>query len=398
MNKKLTWIMAGIAFIIFVVFSNNYLIKQNLKGKPLIVGAKQTAQIKTLLSGKRVGLIVNQASRAGDVHLIDMLQSEGIDIQRLFAVEHGVRGSADAGMSIDNSVDRASGLPIISIYGKSKTPQKQDIHDLDMLVFDLQDVGTRFYTYLSSLHYVMESCARHGVPLAVLDRPNPNIAYVDGPLLEPAFQSFVGMHPIPVLHGMTLGELAKMINGQGWLKNGKRCELTIIPVENYTRAMPYNLPIKPSPNLPNSQAIALYPSLALFEATNISVGRGTNFPFQVLGGADEKYGDFTFTPRPITGAALHPKLGGHMLHGKDLRTADVKGLHIEIFIDWHKNANEYGLPFLTRPGWLDKLMGTDNFRRQVQASQSALAIRKSWQKDLDDFKRARAPYLIYPEK
>ena len=361
-------------------------------------GAEQTKLVNAALQGKSVGLIVNQSSLVGNTHLIDALQARQIDVQKLFAVEHGIRGTADAGAIIDNSTDARSGLPIISLYGKNKVPLLQDIDGLDVLVFDLQDVGVRFYTYLSSLHYIMESCAKHDIPLIILDRPNPNIAHIDGPILEPEFQSFVGMHPIPLLHGMTLGELAQMINGEGWLGNALQCDLTVIPVQNYTRKTPYVLPIKPSPNLSSQHAIILYPSLALFEATNISVGRGTEHPFQVLGGTHKEYGPFTFTPRSTPSAALHPKLENQKLYGQDLRTSKITGLQIEIFIKWYQKVHQLDEPFLTRPGWLDKLMGTDKFRLQVQAGQTAPDIRASWQKDLDKFKTRRTPYLIYQKQ
>ena len=363
----------------------------------IVPGAERNTLVNNALSGKRVGLIVNQSSRAGDVHLIDALQAAHIDVGKLFAVEHGIRGTQDAGAIIDNSHDKPSGLPIISIYGKKKAPSKQDVQGLDVLVFDLQDVGVRFYTYLSSLHYIMDSCAQNNIPLLVLDRPNPNGAYIDGPILEPEFQSFVGMHPIPLLHGMTLSELAQMINGEGWLTDGSSCDLTVIPIKNYTHSAPYVLPIKPSPNLPNQQAIRLYPSLALFEATNISVGRGTEFPFQVLGGAHSKYGDFTFTPVPTPGAALNPKLNGELLYGKDLRQAHISGLNIETFLAWYSRAEDLKQPFLTRPQWLDKLMGTDKFRIQLERGLSAETIRASWQQDLRAFKKRRELYLLYPD-
>lgn len=362
-----------------------------------IPAAEQVGIVRKALFGKRVGLIVNQSSRTADKHLIDALRSEQINVVKLFAVEHGVRGTADAGAVIKDGHDSKSGLPVISIYGKNKIPASGDVADLDVMVFDLQDVGVRFYTYLSSLHYIMESCAQNHVPLLVLDRPNPNSAYIDGPILDPNFQSFVGMHQIPLLHGMTLGELARMINGEGWLTDGKTCDLTIIPVQNYTHNTEYILPIKPSPNLPNQQAIKLYPSLALFEATNISVGRGTDFPFQVLGGTDPAFGNFTFTPSPKPGAALHPKLNGQKLYGQDLRRADIRGLDIDIFLAWYHQAQDLGQPFLTRPGWLDKLTGTDIFRKQLEAGLSAKDIRASWQDDLDAFKKRRALYLIYPD-
>ncbi|MCK5424068.1 MAG: DUF1343 domain-containing protein [Emcibacter sp.] len=363
----------------------------------LIVGAERRDLVKHTLIGKRVGMIVNQSSLVGDIHLIEALQKNGITPVKLFAVEHGIRGIEDAGAVIENSRDSRSGLPIISIYGKKKAPSRHDLTTVDVMVFDLQDVGVRFFTYLSSLHYIMESCARNDTPLVLLDRPNPNGSHVDGPILKPSFQSFVGMHPIPVLHGMTLGELARMVNGEGWLSDGLICNLTVIPLKNYRHSLKYVLPIKPSPNLPNQKAIELYPSLALFEASNISVGRGTDFPFQVLGGTNVGYGDFTFTPVPIPNAARNPKLNGRSLYGKDYRTLPITGLNIEIFLDWYHRAGKLNEVFLNRPAWLDKLMGTDMFRKQLKAGMSADHIRASWRDDLNRFKKRRALYLLYPE-
>ncbi|PHZ84676.1 glycoside hydrolase family 3 N-terminal domain-containing protein [Paremcibacter congregatus] len=363
-----------------------------------VPGAERLDLVTQALAGKRAGLIVNPSSRVEDRHLIDVLQAEGVAVTKLFAVEHGIRGTADAGAKVDDGRDSQSGLPILSIYGKKKSPSAEDTTDLDVLVFDLQDVGVRFYTYLSSLHYVMDSCARNKIPLVLLDRPNPNGAYIDGPILQPAFQSFVGMHPIPLLHGMTLGELARMINGEGWLPYGATCDLTVIPVQNYTHATDYILPVKPSPNLPNQKAIKLYPSLALFEATTVSVGRGTDFPFQVLGGVRPEYGGFQFTPVPKPGAALDPKLKGQQLFGRDFRSSSVTGLNIEILIAWYHKAKALEEKFLDRPQWLDKLMGTDLFRRQIEAGLSAEEIRLSWKADLDEFKARRTLYLLYPDE
>ncbi len=360
-------------------------------------GAEQSEILIPALADKKIGLIVNQSSMVGDAHLIDVLQEQHINITSLFAVEHGIRGTADAGAKIENSRDAKSGLAITSLYGKKKAPSKEDVANLDLLVFDLQDVGVRFFTYLSSLHYIMESCAQYNTPLLILDRPNPNISHIDGPILEPEFASFVGIHPIPVLHGMTLGELAQMINGEGWLTDAKQCALTIIPVKDYTRNTEYELPVKPSPNLPNQKAINLYPSLALFEATNISVGRGTDFPFQVLGGEHNALGQFSFTPVSTPGAALNPKLIGKKLFGIDYRQAQISGLQIEIFINWYERTTTLNLPFITRAHWLDKLMGTNKLRKQVQAGVPADEIRDSWVFDLDEFKKRRAPYLIYPD-
>lgn len=269
---------------------------EQIQASGLIVGAERDDLLLSKLAHKKLGLIVNQSSLVRGQHLIDYLIERGLPVNTLFAVEHGIRGIADAGEHISNAVDEATGLPIYSLYGKQKQPTHKDLENIDALVFDLQDVGVRFFTYLSSLHYVMQSCADTDTPLFILDRPNPNGAYVDGPILESDHASFVGMHPIPVLHGMTLGELGRMINGEGWLEGGETCGLTVIPIANYSRHMPYELPVRPSPNLPNTQAIQLYPSLALFEATDISVGRGTGFPFQVLGGVKPFFGDFSFTP------------------------------------------------------------------------------------------------------
>ena len=369
---------------------------QSVYQQGIIIGAAQTQILKKELLDKNIGLIVNQASVVEDVHLIDILQANGYKIKTLFAVEHGVRGNADAGEELNDGVDAQSGIKIISLYGAQKSPSKTDLQGLDVLVFDLQDVGVRFYTYLSSLHYIMQACADYDVPLMVLDRPNPNIEFVDGPILKAEYKSFVGMHEIPLLHGMTLGELANMINGENWLDGGSKCKLKVIPIKNYTRRTLYNLPVRPSPNLPNQQAIRLYPSLALFEATNISVGRGTDFPFQVLGGTYNRLGDFIFIPQSKTGAK-YPKHEGKKLYGQDLRDSKITGFNIEIFLDWYKKTDKMGVPFLTNPNWLDQLVGTDEFRKQVEAGLSADDIRKTWQKDLQNFRRKRQQYLLYPD-
>ncbi len=363
----------------------------------IVVGAARFDILDKKLAGKNIGLIVNQASVVGSDHLIDVFGKRGYNIQTLFALEHGIGGQADAGEKISDGVDRKTGIKIVSLYGKRKIPIRRDLAGVDILVFDLQDVGVRFYTYLSSLHHIMQACADYSVPLLVLDRPNPNIEFVDGPVLKPRFRSFVGMHEIPLLHGMTLGELALMINGEAWLDGNKKCDLQIIRIKNYTRQKKYILPVRPSPNLPNQQAIRLYPSLALFEATNISVGRGTDFAFQVLGGNNPGFGDFSFTPRPKPGAK-HPKHESIKLYGRDLRKASISGLDIDLFLAWSKRAGELGEEFITRPDWLDKLTGSDDFRQQVEAGLSAGEIRKSWQKDLQKFKQRRKAYLLYPDQ
>ena len=363
----------------------------------LIVGAERPDLLLPKLAGKKLGLIVNQSSLVRSEHLVDYLIASDMTINTLFAVEHGIRGTADAGEHISNAVDKATGLPIYSLYGKQKQPTGQDLKNIDLLIFDLQDVGVRFFTYLSSLHYVMQSCADTDTPLIILDRPNPNGAFIDGPTIEPAHTSFVGMHPIPLLHGMTLGELGRMINGEGWLKGDETCDLTIIPIANYNRHMPYELPIRPSPNLPNAQAIQLYPSIALFEATHISVGRGTTFPFQVLGGVKPSYGDFTFTPISMPGAAKAPKHMDIAMYGEDLRLSEMHGLDISKFIEWHQKLKAQNIELISNPLWLSKLMGTDKFLTQIRAGLCSQEIKKTWGPGLAKFKNDRQKYLLYPE-
>ena len=275
---------------------------------PLKLGAERMDVVTRLLKGKRVGLVVNQTSilEKRQIHLLDALVAEGIDVKKVFAPEHGFRGTGDAGEEIKDSRDLKTGIPIISIYGKNKKPSAEQLGDLDVIVFDIQDVGARFYTYISTMHYVMEACAENNKEFIVLDRPNPN-DFVDGPIRQKGFESFVGVDPLPILHGLTVGELAWMINKEGWLKSAPdTCRLKIVKMENWKHGDPYWLPVKPSPNLPNDQSIRLYPSLCFFEATNVSVGRGTYYPFQVLGFPDPKYGDFTFTPTSLPGFDTNP--------------------------------------------------------------------------------------------
>ncbi len=386
----------GFCYCLIIIFFGGIVSCTKADMNQPVVGAEQAKQVEKILAGKTIGLIVNPTSRVGDKHLIEALRQRGYEIGRLFALEHGLRGVEDAGAKIGDGSDEKTGLAIVSLYGGKTKPSAQDLAGLDILVFDIQDVGVRFYTYLSSLGYIMQACAEHNVPLVVLDRPNPNIAFVDGPVLQPKFRSFVGRFEVPLLHGMTLGELALMINGEGWLEGGRKCDLTVIPIQNYTRHTHYSLPVKPSPNLPNDQAVRLYPSLALFEATNISVGRGTDFPFQVLGGLRAEYGDFSFTPTSRSGAT-NPKHKGRKLYGQDLRQSTIKGLDISLFMDWRHKAQALDADFLTRPNWLDKLMGTDAFRKQIEQGVSAKRIRRSWQADLRAFKRARKPYLLYKD-
>ncbi|MFC0446078.1 exo-beta-N-acetylmuramidase NamZ domain-containing protein [Pseudidiomarina halophila] len=360
------------------------------------VGAERASEYLPLLSGKRVALVVNQTSRVGEQHLVDYLLEQDVEVVKVLAPEHGFRGDAGAGETINDALDPRTGLPILSIYGKTKKPSAEMLADVDTIIFDIQDVGARFYTYISTMHYVMEAAAEQGIAMLVLDRPNPNGAYVDGPVLDPAFQSFVGMHEIPLLHGMTVGELAQMIKGEDWINAADDLELIVVPVADYERTQPYVLPVAPSPNLPNAQAIQLYPSLCLFEATAVSIGRGTDFPFQVMGHDEVHLGEFKFSPRSMPNSAPSPKLEGQTVYGKDLRESDLHGLDLGLFIAAYQKFDAAGVTFFTAPDFMDKLSGTDTLRKAIIAGQSEAEIRDSWQADLAAFKKRRQPYLLYP--
>ena len=362
---------------------------------PVRPGIWQTKLYFPLLPGKRIAVVANQTSVRGNIHLVDLLLENHFQVMKVFAPEHGFRGDHDAGQRVENARDPQTGLPVISLYGKHKKPTLQDLQNIDIIIFDIQDVGARFYTYLSTLHYVMEAAAENHIPVVVLDRPNPHIDEIDGPVMEPEYFSFVGMHPVPILYGMTIGEYARMINGEGWLRGGIRAELTVIPIRNYNRHTPYTLPIKPSPNLPNRQAVALYPSLCLLEPTDVSVGRGTDWPFQVFGAPDLCPADFSFVPQP-NDASHHPKHQGEQCCGKDLRhIAPPKGLHIEWLI-WaythHRNKDKFFNKYFER------IAGTAELRRQIQNGVPADSIRASWRKGLEKFRQIRSRYLIYPQK
>lgn len=365
--------------------------------EPILTGAEQPERYLPLLAGKKVGLLVNQTSRVGEQHLVDFLLQQQVQVVGIFAPEHGFRGDADAGAKIDDSRDTRTGLPIWSMYGASKKPDLSLLQQLDVVIFDIQDVGVRYYTYISSMHYMMEAAAAAGVAMLVLDRPNPNGAYLDGPVLELKFQSFVGMHPIPLLHGMTVGELAQMIKGEAWIANADKLQLTVIPNANYQRELPYELPVPPSPNLPNSQAIKLYPSLGFFEATPMSVGRGTPFPFQVLGYDQFATDEFSFMPVSTPGAALNPPLKDKQLYGEDLRQVATDGLTLAYLMRWQQLFASHAKVLFTAPDFMDKLAGTDKLRLQIERGDSEQQIRDSWQGALQRFKQQRQPYLLYPE-
>lgn len=366
----------------------------------IIVGAEKTADYLPLLKAKRVGIVGNQTSRLGQLHLVDTLLSLGVNVKVVYSPEHGFRGDADAGEKVASEKDEKTGLPIVSLYGSNKKPTAAQLENVDIVVFDIQDVGARFYTYISTLHYVMEACAENSKELIILDRPNPNGHIVDGPVRKAGYSSFVGMHEIPILHGMTIGEYALMINGEKWLKNSLQCDLTIVSCDNYDHNRTYSLPVAPSPNLRSDAAIALYPSLCLFEGTILSVGRGTEHPFTLFGHPNldkkkQKY-PFAFTPKPSYGAK-NPKLNGELCYGKNLAEEGEKGL-TNLRIDWlieayHDLSSEAF--FITKNKWFDLLAGTDQFRKQIIAGKSELEIRESWGADLQSFKKTRSNYLIY---
>ena len=379
-------------------YSNSFQIitKKNTLEKNSITiqtGADNYEKYLPLLQNKKVGIVTNQTGiLTKKIHIVDFLLEKKIAIRTIFAPEHGFRGTADAGEHVLDGKDTKTGLSIISLYGDNKKPKATQLVGIDIMVFDLQDVGARFYTYISSLHYVMEACAENGIPLLILDRPNPNGSIIDGPLLEKKFSSFVGMHPIPLLHGMTIGEYAQMINGEKWLKNAVQCKLTVIPCVDYNRKMEYSLPQKPSPNLPNDQSINLYASLCLFEGTNVSVGRGTEKQFQIYGSPFLTETIFNFIPKPNFGAK-DPLYNGKECFGEDLTTyPKLTRLELKWLIKAYQNTSDktkFFNPFFT------KLAGTKKLQQQIESGISENKIRKSWKNGLTAFKKMRMKYVIY---
>lgn len=365
----------------------------------LKLGAEQLAVLLPLLKDKSVALLVNHTATIGSTHLVDTLISRGIDIRKILGPEHGFRGNAADGELVAHGKDGKTGLPVISLYGKNKKPTPEQLADVDIVIFDIQDVGTRFYTYISTLHYLMEACAENGKRVIVLDRPNPHGGYVDGPMLQPEFKSFVGMDPIPVVHGLTVGELAQMINGEGWLAGEKKCDLHVVTMKHWKHGDPYDVPIAPSPNLPNNQAIKLYPSLCFFEGTVISVGRGTEMPFQIIGNPSLKGMPFTFTPVTIKGVANQPLHENKLCYGLDLRNATVENkIDLSYLINMY-NAYSDKENFFTNPfdkNYINKLAGNALLQQQIRDGLSEDQIRKTWQKDLEAFEVKRKKYLLYP--
>ncbi|MDX2195613.1 MAG: DUF1343 domain-containing protein [Cytophagales bacterium] len=370
-----------------------FFILNNAFAQP-IPGAYNTKAYFQIIKGKNVALVVNPSSTIAHTHLADTLAKSKIcNIVRIFAPEHGFRGNADAGTHIGDSIDAKTGTKIISLYGNNKKPTQAQMQNVDYVIFDIQDVGVRFYTYISTLHYVMMACAEASVPLIVLDRPNPHGAYVAGPVLDTAFRSFVGMHPIPIVYGLTMGELASMINGEHWLGQGLTCKVQVIKCIDYTHNSTYSLPIKPSPNLPNDLSVALYPSLCLFEGTVMSVGRGTLFPFQTIGYPNTVMGTFTFTPQSIQGMAQKPLYEQQTCYGIDLRNNDLKyEFTLKYVIDFYNKFPDKGAYF--KP-FFNKLIGNDRVMPMIREGYSAAEIEKKWIPELENYKMLRAKYLLY---
>ena len=366
------------------------------------VAANRTEAYLPLLQGKNVGIVGNQTSvifksEKDYTHLVDSLLSRSVSLKRVFAPEHGFRGTADAGERVEDGIDSKTGLPIISLYGDQKKPDPQHLRDLDVILFDIQDVGARFYTYISTLHYMMEACAEQGIQLIVLDRPNPNGHYIDGPVLEENYKSFVGMHPVPVVHGLTIGEYAQLINGEKWLMNGLQCDLKVITMENYSASRAYDLPIKPSPNLPNATSINLYPSLCFFEGTNVNAGRGTDMQFQVFGSPvlDSTYFDFEFTPISNPGAK-YPKHENKLCFGKNLQNEkELDHLNLDWLLQAYDHTQDQTSFFNS---FFNKLAGNSRLKEQIQQGKTAEDIKESWQADLENYKTKIKPYLLYQRK
>ncbi len=364
--------------------------------KPIIVGAEQMDKYLPFINrGKKVGIVANQSSMIQNTHLVDALVASRVLIKTVFSPEHGFRGNADAGEHVKNDIDNKTGLPIVSLYGKNKKPSNEQLKGLDVMLFDIQDVGVRFYTYISTLHYVMEACAENNIPLIILDRPNPNGHYIDGPILDLDYKSFVGMHPVPIVHGMTIGEYGKMINGEYWLKDSLQCELTVVPCKNYTHDTPYSLPIPPSPNLRSDISIQLYPSLCLLEATTVTVGRGTDGPFERYGHPEFPKTDFSFTPKSGFGAK-HPKHEGKLCYGYDLNKEQYRRMY-QLDLGFVINSNQLlkGNLFVNRAKFFNLLAGNDLLLKQIQEGFSEKEIRASWEKGLQEYSITRKKYLIY---
>ena len=383
-------------FLCMIFFSSGQCSRDNID-IGLATGADRLTEYLPLIKNKTIALVANQTSMVGSTHLVDTLLSLGVDIKVIFAPEHGFRDLADDGKTIQGGTDPLTGINIISLYTSQRKPRPEDLEGVDYVIFDIQDVGTRFYTYLTTMSYVMEACAENNVPMILLDRPNPNGYYVDGPILDTAFKSFVGIHQIPVVHGMTFGEYASMVNGEGWLKDKIKCDLTVVKCLNYTHSTLFELPVKPSPNLPNMNSIYLYPSICFSEGTVLSCGRGTPWAFQILGAPAMPDTGFSFTPEPMPGAT-RPKYNGLLCYGIDLRNALTDGIvpASGINLDWIIKAySDYPDKEHFFTGYFDTLAGSTTLREQIQQGMTAEDIKASWKAGLEEFKKIRKRYLIY---
>ncbi len=367
----------------------------------IIVGAERLALYYSELKDKNVACVVNHTSRVNDKHLVDTLLNLDLKVMKVFAPEHGFRGDVPDGEKIADDTDPRTGIPIVSLYGKKKKPDPTDLENIDVVVFDIQDVGARFYTYLSTLHNIMEACAEQNIKCIVLDRPNPNGHYVDGPVLEEGEKSFVGMHPVPIVYGMTIGEYAMMINGERWLSGGIKCDLEVVQLKNYSRDSYYEIPIPPSPNLPNQRAIMLYPSLCFLEGTTVSIGRGTDNQFQVIGHPGLESSEFSFTPMPNKGSK-YPKNEGKLCYGEDLTSLTIGGIidkgeiDLSYLVDYHQKIIEKESPFFNENGHFNRIAGTPSLKEQLKSGLTIKEIKASWQEGLVEFKKTREKYLIYP--
>jgi uncharacterized protein YbbC (DUF1343 family) len=393
-NYAKLWAL-GCFFLFFtqISLSQHVSPKSQRHEPPILPGIFQTKEYIPQLRHKCVGVVANQTSRFEDTHLVDSLLSLGIEVVRVFSPEHGFRGAADAGEQVNSDVDAKTGLPLISLYGNNKKPTLDQLADLDVIVFDLQDVGVRFYTYISTLHYMMESCSEMNIPLIVLDRPNPNGDYIDGPVRKDSQKSFIGMHPVPVVYGMTIGEYGQMINGECWIDFS--CDLEVIKMKHYRHNKPYSLPIPPSPNLRTDNAIAWYPSLCFFEGTVVSVGRGTDFPFELIGHPALQEGMVTFTPKPSKGAK-DPLHNGKLCMGMDFRSTPApRQLHLEPLIEVYRALNREQNGFFLKNNFFNRLVGTEELRKQIEFGMTEDEIRATWQDDIETFKVIRKRYLLY---
>ena len=359
------------------------------------VGAEQLINYLPKLKGKRVGLMVNQSSLVGQRHLVDVLKAMRVNISAILTVEHGFRGDHGAGESVDSSIDEQTGIPIISLYGKQKTLSAEQAAEIDVLIYDLQDVGVRFYTYSRSLHNLLQSCQDYNKSLIILDRPNPNGDYIAGPVLQPELKSGLSVDPLPLVHGLTMGELGNMILGEKWLSGDGNCQLIVVPAKHYDHNRLYSLPVRPSPNLPNDLSIRLYPTLALFEGTSVSVGRGTDWPFQVLGYPDSAMGDFEFVTRPIRGGWSKLNHTGKPLFGE--RYLSAEKFSLKPLMRWHKKFTEQQLTLISRPEFFDKLLGNSKVREQIVTNKSVQEIETQWQTELSNYQQIRKKYLLYPD-